>query len=586
MADKRTTKTGGEKLDGNYTWITRNVDYPLFAPVSNGRPDLENARTWDQLSEGEQKFSEEQGFFYGNWEKGEEPIRKLNAEEREIWGLAVGAAVRVMPYFRDSVALMSPARDRTAATLYTDKYARIGIGDLFFYKWDVNQRIFAVLHETMHVLYRHFERFEKLTANPSPLLNIAGDFEINSQLAKVRSEMDVSQGIHPEDVIDVPRDHPWAGFNGQKRWGNIDAHWSMEQNFVYLKEEDPAVECPRHGSQGQGEQGESGGSGSESGSQGESGGEQGQGGSGGQGESGEQGQNGSGSGSEGQNGPGGQGGSEGDHAHGDNGLPCSCQGWSCGEATDERGKEMDDAGIGRASDLEKELAEKNTRARVSEEKKKGMGNGTHDAFLELVEDQLRPSKVDWRIIARQIFARVANDIIAGNRDYSFRRPNRRLAQSKYIFPAMVSYQLTAMLGVDTSGSMSESDYIATLGEVEEMMKSSGVTNEGMRVFSVDTTVQNVKKVHSLHEIDFQGGGGTDMSVGFKYVNDLPMKERPDLFALATDGFVPWEPLLEELKRPEASSYRSVILVTNIQAYENRPQEIDDYTIVLDISPVD
>lgn len=530
-------------------WSIRGLEYPVLVEVdpTTGEPIEGTAKTWDELTEEDREGSRRQGFYYGNWEANERPIRKLTEKEREIWGKAIFNATRFLEAFSPSISIMSPARDRTAGTVYTDANARVGLGDNFFYKWNDQQRATAVIHESMHVLYNHFARFKRMTDEPNQLTNIAGDFEINGAL-KLARRCDISMGVHPEDKIDVAPDHPWAPLNGKPMWGSsMKVGKSMEEYFALLEKELPedgdgqgngqpgSGQCPVHGQGG------------------------------GEGEGGE-------------------------HTHGDpsdshgGGTDCGCQGWSCGTPSDEKSQEMDEAGIKGASDTEKENARSNTKSNVIDEQKRSRsaGTGAGDAFLSLVIDQLHDPKVPWQSIFRRVFTRSMNNIIAGRTDYSYRRSNRRMSGSRFIFPGTISYLPEVYFGIDTSGSMAVPDYMALLKEAEVVMKTVSKNGRGLSVFSVDTEIANVQKVKSLDDIDLKGGGGTDMSVAFEYINNLTPKERPDMFVLATDGGVFWAPVIEQLERREAK-YQSIILITDEQAFEHVPDEIHNLATVIDVS---
>ena len=559
-------------------WITRGVEYPVLADINpmTGTPDMDSARTWDQLSEEEREFSREQGFYYGNWDKNEAPIRRLTADERKVWGEAVFQATVMLPAFSPSIGIMSPGRDRTSGTVYTDAQARVGLGDKFFYEWNPRQRATAVIHESMHVLYNHFDRFKRMTDTPNQLTNIAGDFEINGALG-LHSRCDISMGVHPENKINVAPDHPWAPLNGKPMWGaDMKVGKSAEEYYSLLEKEAPEKGDGEGEGDGQGGQGQGGGQpgsgqcpvhGQPGDSQSDAQGEGSEGGSEGQGDGGER-QHGGGS--------------------GNSGSSCSCQGWSCGSPSEEKSEELEEAGVKGTSDTEKENARANTKSKIVDERKtsRAAGNGSNDAFLSLVLDQLQDPKVPWQSLFRQVITRAVNNIIAGRTDYSYRRSNRRMSGSRYIFPGTVSYLPEVAFGIDTSGSMAKSDYMALLQEAEVIVKTVTKGGKGLSVFNVDTEITAIQRVKSIHDINLQGGGGTDMSVAFKYINDLPLKERPDVFILSTDGGFGWHSVIDELSRREAKGYKSIILITDKWGFENVPDEAKRLATIIDVSPED
>ena len=88
--------------------------------------------------------------------------------------------------------------------------------------------------------------------------------------------------------------------------------------------------------------------------------------------------------------------------------------------------------------------------------------------------------------------------------------------------------------VDTSGSMGR-DGKAILAEVQGCLKAGG--GSGGTVLVCDAQMHAVKKVKRVSQVDFTGGGGTDMRIGIKAACNL--KERPDYLVILTDGYTPW-----------------------------------------------
>lgn len=526
-------------------------------------------------------------------------VRKLTEEERGIYGGAVIRAVELIPAFRDAVALIRPFYDPLCTTAYTDAFARVGLSEWFFKDLTPYQRASVILHECMHVLNSHIIRGEEL-GNQGKLMNYAGDFEINCGLNTL-PRIDLKFAIFPDRA-------PYS----------YKPFLSMEQYFHMLKR-DFDKPCPQHGPGGSDEKNESD---TKDEAQGE-GGEQGEKGDGSQddqsqqnpSEGGDSNQNGEGQeSSEGANGSSsGDGAGEGEESaasgggesssssssggssssSGKNAGPCTCdpnsgkkqvQGNACDDATEERSAAADGAGIERASEIEQTLAKKNTNARIVEELSKGksMGDGEMHDFLSLAQRLMQPPKVSWQSILRRVFSKMNDAVIRGRADYSYRRVNRRSHGSEFIFPGMVQYMPTVMFGIDTSGSMSTEDYNNLLNEVEGILKALSKGKDALRVFTIDTTVKNISPVSSVKQIKLYGGGGTDMSVGWKYVNSLPKKKKPDIFVLATDGYTDWARVEEQVMEGERL-YRSIILITNKGGFQTVPESLRQKTVVIDVS---
>lgn len=537
-------------------------------------------------------------------------IRKLTEEEQEIFSGAVVRAYILLPSFRDAIALMRPFFDATADTAYTDAYSRVGLSSWFFEKLDVYQRASVILHEAFHVLNNTFTRGAALGAEPD-LSNISSDLEINCSLHKLK-QIDLSFGIMPDKK---PFDFPM--------------YQTMEQ-YYHLIKNDPELEkqlrqnqpqsggqpdpnCPQHGNQaGQDQQDQNGtapgdqGQGNQPGDQGDGGqgdqpGDNGSGDGEGEGQGDGQGQ-GSGGSQPGQGQGNGAGQPSQNHQHGQTGPQCTCphegsgsgsgsgsgQGdgttKGCDQATDARSEAADAAGVERASDAEQSIAKKNTAARMEEAMKKARaaGDGAMAEFLSLALQHMAPPRVNWRNLFRRLVSKMEEAIVRGRSDYSYRRTSRRLSDSKFIFPGMIKYQPKALMGIDTSGSMSQEDHLRAVAEVEGIMKATSRAKNTLKVFSVDTQVKNCKLVDSVRNLDLRGGGGTAMEVGWQFAKNLPSKEQPDIFILATDGYTHWPSVEEEVKETNRM-FRSVILVTTDGGYKTVPESLKQLTHVIDIS---
>ena len=152
-------------------------------------------------------------------------------------------------------------------------------------------------------------------------------------------------------------------------------------------------------------------------------------------------------------------------------------------------------------------------------------------------ESVRPSRVDWRrVLAAEIRRSVAS--VAGNVDYTYRRPSRRAGTvPKVILPAMHRPIPNVAVVCDTSGSMHEELLARALAEVEGLLARGGLRQAQVRVLAVDTNVHTVRRVSRASQVDLAGGGGTDMGVGIAAAADL--HPRPSVIVVLTDGFTPW-----------------------------------------------
>lgn len=450
-------------------------------------------------------------------------IRKLDKDERVVYGGAITRITNIMPAFRDAIAHLRPYMDITAGTAYVDQFSRVAVSPWWIHSITNDERAGVLLHESMHVMNNHFDRQKNGDYHDHTKANITQDMEINTTIQRAPE-------VKLPEIVVYPEKDPY----------NFDKGKSFEQYYALL--DDMAEEQKSQGgSDGDDDEGESsddqsgGGSSSQSDSNGGSGQEQGD--TPGQGGSGEE-----------------------NAEQGGNG--------SCDSSTEAREAAADEAGVEKASKSEQTIMKSATADRIRDElaRSRAAGTGHMDEFYRMAYSRIYRPVSDWKQILRKVSSSSVDAIAMGRSDYSYRRTNRRMAGSKFIHPGMVQYKPTVMLGVDISGSMQQDDKIKTIGEAESLLKELDKSSN-FRVFPVDTEVGKIKTVRSVKELSFYGGGGTQMEVAFDYVKQLPKKERPDFFALATDGGTDWNALLESAIQAQKAGVASAILVTTSYGHD-------------------
>jgi predicted metal-dependent peptidase len=152
-------------------------------------------------------------------------------------------------------------------------------------------------------------------------------------------------------------------------------------------------------------------------------------------------------------------------------------------------------------------------------------------------ESVLPSRVDWRrVLAAEIRLGVAS--VAGNVDYTYRRPSRRArATPNVILPAMHRPVPNVAVVCDTSGSMHDELLARALAEVEGLLTRGGLRQTQVRVLAVDTNVHAVRRVSRANQVVLAGGGGTDMGAGIAAASEL--RPKPSVIVVLTDGFTPW-----------------------------------------------
>lgn len=569
-------------------------------------------------------------------------IRPLNEVEKSIYGNAAMNVTQRVPAFSGAVALLQPFVDATAETCYVDRYGRVGLSYFFLYAVDYITRATWLIHETMHVLNSHFVRAESVGTNPMEMnicgdleinttlstmrwcnletgilpemfdLPQYKTFEIYHGLRKQQQLMD-EDNIPQDNSQGQPGGESSDSGNGSGSGDNSDASDSSNSDNNGSGSGNSSSESSSSGSAGDSGDNDGSDNGSGSSSSSSSNGDSGN-------------SSGSGSGSSNQptkgtsnksamddlqdrfardleNGKKGDGGGSGSGGNGSGrtvivkGTPGEGKGGSvdakgtfskdgkhaCDRVTEERERLADEQGIERTSETAQEIARQDTRVRIKHEiqqansKNRSNYGSSHD-FYNMMIELMSPPKVDWRKIFRKVMANSFSDAMIGRNYQSYRRVNRRYNNGNVIFPGSVDYMPTAMIGIDTSGSMGKEDYRTTLVEVENITTKVCRAKRGVPVFAVDTEIKDIQIAKSVKDIDLSGGGGTDMAVAFKYVNELPKKKKPNIFVLSTDGHVYWDTMIEELKK---ATYKAIILVTDADM-ATVPDEAYNYATILPI----
>lgn len=488
-------------------------------------------------------------------------VRKLTSHEKQVYYNAVSAAVGLTPPLVSGIAALLPVYDPSAKTAYVDQYCRVGLGPCFFDPGTSRiERGVMLIHEALHILNNHLQRAQAANHQDRLVSNVAADCEINEIIKNFNNaEQHMKGWVFPATfapALEPRRTH------------------EKYYNVLIRRREEVHGMFPDHG----------------------------RGGTQGTGDSGSQ-----------------QGGDTGEESNGargteQGGVPTQAapdtattpaedtrtggvQPKACQFATEAQQKAMDDAGVPRRSpeaiESVKRDVQQDIRTRIAQENAKSIGNqpGDLNIYIGLL-DLMRPPVLNWRSVLAQIAATAKTNAKAGAQHTSYRRPSRRMAglpDPRVILASRVSYEPTVMLGVDTSASMSQSDYQSFLIEVSAVLGTLKTSRSGgVPIFSVDTETHTPVMVRNLGDIRFTGGGGTDMAPAFAYVRSLGKRrtrggrtEEPDLFVLATDGAIPWDGVIRELEQPHR--YTPVILITDHRCFLQVPERAHELAYIVDCS---
>lgn len=139
---------------------------------------------------------------------------------------------------------------------------------------------------------------------------------------------------------------------------------------------------------------------------------------------------------------------------------------------------------------------------------------------EIIRDILEP-KVDWRTVLRRFIERLSRN------DYSYYPPNRRyIAQGMY-FPSVRNMEiLNGMLWMDSSGStyLDRKQFVGELNGILEQYATE------LLVGYCDAEVADEPELFTqedlpLEAVDMKGGGGTQFSPAFDWIEENYMTER-------------------------------------------------------------
>jgi predicted metal-dependent peptidase len=149
----------------------------------------------------------------------------------------------------------------------------------------------------------------------------------------------------------------------------------------------------------------------------------------------------------------------------------------------------------------------------------------------LIRDATEPV-MPWReLIQTNLTSAIRND-------YSWMRPSRRSWHMDAIMPGMTpGEEIDVVVSLDMSGSISDKQATAFLGEIAGMMNS--FDGYKVHVFCFDTDTYNPQdfdseNMDSIQEYEPKGGGGTDFDCIFDYLKQNAIE--PKRLIVFTDGY--------------------------------------------------
>ena len=157
--------------------------------------------------------------------------------------------------------------------------------------------------------------------------------------------------------------------------------------------------------------------------------------------------------------------------------------------------------------------------------------GNIPAGLKRLLADITAPKLDWRQLLRQnIKSQIKNN-------YTWSRPSRKMYSTNAVLPGLdVNNELNICIGIDTSGSISESMLRDFLSEINGIKDEFDAYKIRMWCFDTEVHADNTYETWDGKEIEEytpQGYGGTDIAVNWKYMQENNIV--PETLVVFTDG---------------------------------------------------
>lgn len=198
---------------------------------------------------------------------------------------------------------------------------------------------------------------------------------------------------------------------------------------------------------------------------------------------------------------------------------------------EEDNKEGKGQGRPKLDDSELEALRKEIKQAVLEAAQ-SVGAGNLPKGIQRLVNSLTDHKMNWRELIQQ---RIQSVFKA---DYSYLKPNRRGSHIDAILPGMKPGEMVDVcVAIDVSGSISDKQAKDLLGEVSGIIQS--FDEYRVHVLTFDTSVYNPEVftsdgISTIDEYEVQGGGGTDFSCVWHYLQENEIV--PKQLIMFTDGY--------------------------------------------------
>ena len=182
---------------------------------------------------------------------------------------------------------------------------------------------------------------------------------------------------------------------------------------------------------------------------------------------------------------------------------------------------------GEMTDAEEELAKEMMAKTLDEAMEKSRGNTP--ANIEMIMELWRKkAKLSWKKILKRYLSSKK-----GQRVGTIKKRNRRI-RTLGVKGNKTSYDIPEVIvGLDTSGSMSNEEIANALVEINEVCK---ISNSNLKLVQIDTTIKGLEEYDpKAKNFKRRGCGGTYMGAMAKYLKDN--KTKYDVLVMISDMFI-------------------------------------------------
>lgn len=158
--------------------------------------------------------------------------------------------------------------------------------------------------------------------------------------------------------------------------------------------------------------------------------------------------------------------------------------------------------------------------------------GSTPGQLERLCKEMMESKLNWKkILKKQLIEYQQSDI-------SFSRPDKRMYWQEAIYPGKSFDESknikNVKICIDTSGSISDNELAEFFGHIKKLFKQFKVEAEVIYWDSAVASKGKISAMKELERVSIYGGGGTDPSCAFKYIDGE--KNGAITVLMFTDGY--------------------------------------------------